>query len=123
MADSAGVNRETGKVMTDWAHVMQSILDLMTTPIGTRVMRRDYGSDIPNLIDRPQGRDTVLEVTLALGEALEKWEPRFRLSSVYISDAGPDGEMTVAVKGDYYPRGHLGDFSSVETDRELTLYV
>jgi hypothetical protein len=27
------------------------------------------------------------------------------------------------VKGDYYPRGHLGEFSAVETDRELTLYI
>lgn len=120
---SIGVNRHDGSVLNDWSHVMQSILDIMTTPIGTRVMRRDYGSDIPNLIDRPQGRDTILEVTLALGTALEKWEPRFRLSSVYISDAGPDGEMAIAVKGDYYPRGHLGDFSEVITDRELTLYI
>jgi uncharacterized protein len=120
---SVGINRVTGKPLTNWSHVMQSILDIMTTPIGTRVMRRDYGSDIPNLIDRPQGRDTVLEVTLALGTALEKWEPRFRLSSVYISDAGPDGEMTIAIKGDYYPRGHLGDFDEVITDRELTLHI
>lgn len=120
---SVGVNRVDGNVLTGWAHVMQSILDIMTTPIGTRVMRRDYGSDIPNLIDRPQGRDTVLEVAMALGEALEKWEPRFRLSSVYITDASHDGSMTISVKGDYYPRGHLGDFTLVETDRDLVLYI
>jgi phage baseplate assembly protein W len=123
MADSVGVNRHTGDVLTDWDHVSQSIIDLMTTPIGTRVMRRDYGSDIPNLIDRPQGRETVLEVAMALGEALEKWEPRFRLVQVYITDAGPDGQMTIAVKGNYYPRGHLGDFDTVITDRDLTLYI
>jgi hypothetical protein len=122
MANSVGINRSSGEVLTDWEHVMQSILDIMTTPIGTRVMRRDYGSNIPDLIDRPQGRDTVLEVALALGEALEKWEPRFRLSSVYISDAGADGEMTLSVMGDYYPRGHLGDYTVVETERNL-VYV
>jgi phage baseplate assembly protein W len=86
-------------------------------------MRRDYGSNIPDLIDRPQGRDTVLEVTMALGEALEKWEPRFRLSQVLIEDASPDGTFQLFVRGDYYPRGHLGDFSVVERDKGLEFYV
>lgn len=118
-----GVNRNTGDALGGYQHLMQSIIDIMTTKIGTRVMRRDYGSEIPDLIDRPQGNDTVLEVTMALGEALEKWEPRFRLSRVAITDAGPDGVMEIYIRGDYYPRGHLGDFSIVETDRSLQLNI
>ena len=119
----SGVNRVTGDVLDGWRHLEQSLWDLFTTPIGTRVMRRDYGSDVPNLIDRPQGIDTVLEVTMAFGEALEKWEPRFRLSQVLIEDANPDGTFQLFVRGDYYPRGHLGDFTIVERDRDLQFYV
>lgn len=119
----SGLNRHTGKELGGWQHLQQSLVDLFTTPIGTRVMRRDYGSAVPDLIDRPQGLDMVLEVTLAMGEALEKWEPRFRLSRVAIEQASPDGSMTIFVKGDYFPRGHLGDFTIFENDRELTFYL
>lgn len=118
-----GVNRYDGKELAGWRHLQQSLVDLMTTRIGTRVMRRDYGSDIPDLIDRPQGIDMVLEVTMALGDALEKWEPRFRLSRVSIMDAKPDGVMEIFIRGDYYPRGHLGDYSQVETDRDLQIFI
>lgn len=120
---AVGVNRNTGDVLTGWRHLQQSIIDIITTRKGTRVMRRDYGSDIPGLIDRPQGRDTVLEFTLALGEALGQWEPRFRLTRVAIADAGPDGVLTIYIRGEYYPRGHLGDFTVVENDRELTVFI
>lgn len=118
-----GVNRYTGDALDGYQHLQQSIIDLMTTRIGTRVMRRDYGSEIPDLIDRPQGLDIVLEVTLALGEALENWEPRFEIVRVAITSAGPDGVMTLYLRGNYYPRGHLGDFSIVETDRELQINI
>lgn len=119
----SGASRFTGDELDGWRHLQQSLGDLLTTPIGTRVMRRDYGSRVPDLIDRPQGIDTVLEVTMALGEALEKWEPRFRLRIVSIDQAGPDGQFQIYVRGDYYPRGHLGDYSIVEQDRDLAIYV
>lgn len=119
----AGINRFTGEALDGWQHTQQSIVDIFTTRIGTRVMRRDYGSDIPGLIDRPQNRDMVLEVALAAGEALDKWEPRFRLRLVGIEEAGPDGKFAINVVGDYYPRGHLGDYSIVEDGRSFRVYV
>ena len=123
MADGTGLNRSTGKVLDGWEHVQQSLIDIFTTRIGTRVMRRDYGSDIPNLIDKPGERDVVLEVALSAGEAIDKWEPRFQLLGVGITEAGMDGRFRIDVVGDYYPRGHLGDFSIVENDRGFTVAV
>jgi len=118
---SNGINRHNGEKINEWRHVEQSILDLFTTKPGTRVMRRDYGSDIPDLIDRPQDSNLVLEVALAAGVALDRWEPRFRLRGVGIERAGPDGVMAIDLVGDYFPRGHLGDFTIVETDREFKI--
>ncbi|MCV6588938.1 MAG: hypothetical protein OIF57_07920 [Marinobacterium sp.] len=48
-----GMDSVTGKPLADMAHIRQSITNILTTPIGTRVMRRDYGSVLPDLIDRP----------------------------------------------------------------------
>lgn len=49
-----GMNRETGKAITDLDHIRQSIRAILITPVGTRVMRREYGSLLSALIDQPQ---------------------------------------------------------------------
>lgn len=118
-----GIHRSTGETLDGWAHVEQSIIDIFTTLIGTRVIRRDYGSNIPDLIDRPQNRDLILEVALEGGEALDKWEPRFRLRGLGIEQAGGDGRVAIDLVGDHYPRGHLGDWSIVENDRGVRIYL
>ena len=48
-----GMDGTTGAKLAGIDHLRQSIRDILTTRIGTRVMRRDYGSDLPGLIDRP----------------------------------------------------------------------
>ncbi|MGD7246543.1 GPW/gp25 family protein, partial [Ralstonia pseudosolanacearum] len=48
-----GMNSSTGRAIADRPHLAQSIGDILTTPIGSRVMRRDYGSEVPDLIDQP----------------------------------------------------------------------
>ena len=48
------MNRFTGeKITNETAHIKQSIADILLTPIGSRIQRRDYGSRMPELIDRP----------------------------------------------------------------------
>ena len=49
-----GMNADTGRTLSETAHILQSVRNILTTPIGTRVMRRDYGSEIFSLIDQPQ---------------------------------------------------------------------
>lgn len=39
-----GMSRETGKALDEAAHISQSIRDILTTPVGSRLMRRTYGS-------------------------------------------------------------------------------
>ncbi len=94
-----GLNKTTGTgidALED--HVRQSIGDILTTPVGTRVMRRDYGSVIPDLIDQPLNRATVLRLYAATAAAVMRWEPRLRISSIRLSYDDPAG-ATVEVVG------------------------
>jgi phage baseplate assembly protein W len=135
----SGTNRETGaEISVPWEHCAQSIADILTTRIGERVMRRDYGSELLDLIDRPAENDLVLECTMAIGTALDKWEPRFvfkglgitgPLKGVFGLEAIPDvgkmrnGEFQIDIVGDFYPRGHLGDYTTLESDRGFSVPV
>jgi len=83
----SGMNRHTGLAVEGSAHLSQSILDILTTPKGTRVMRRDYGSDLPNIIDQPINGETLVDIYQATAEALDEWEPRLELARVQLAHA------------------------------------
>lgn len=82
-----GTNAKTGKPLTGFAHLKQSINDVLSTPLGTRVIRRDYGSKLFDLIDKPLSSATRLDIIAATAEALSKWEPRYTLEKVDVSVA------------------------------------
>lgn len=77
-----GMDATTGAVLSGTAHLAQSIGDILSTPIGTRVMRRDYGSALAELVDAPAGDMTRLRVFAATAVALQRWEPRIRLTRI-----------------------------------------
>lgn len=93
-----GMNRETGKAITDIDHIRQSVRDILITPEGSRLVRRDYGSLLSVLIDQPQNEVTRLQVMAATYTALSRWEPRIRLSAVDITSSF-DGTMQVELTG------------------------
>lgn len=72
----------TGRRLAESAHLRQSVADILCTPLGARVMRRDYGSLLPELIDQPLNGATRLRAYAAAVIALMMWEPRLRLTSV-----------------------------------------
>ena len=46
------MNRYTGETLKNESdHIKQSIADILLTPVGSRIQRREYGSLIPMLID------------------------------------------------------------------------
>lgn len=60
-----GMNRDTGLQITDIDHIRQSVSDILMTPIGSRVMRRTYGSLLSALIDQPQNEALRLQIISA----------------------------------------------------------
>lgn len=101
----AGMSRDTGKMLEGFDHLRQSIQDILTTPVGTRVHRRDYGSQLPRLVDRPVNESLVADLIAAAAEALDRWEPRLRLERIDIESVSPDGQVEMSLSGYYLLNG------------------
>lgn len=94
-----GMNSRTGKRLDGDAHLAQSCADILTTPIGTRVMLRDYGSAIFELIDQPLNALTRLRVIAATAVALARWEPRITLSRVSFDPSAEPSRPVLVLEG------------------------
>ena len=88
-----GINAHTGQTLSGLDHLRQSIADILSTPLNTRVMRRDYGSRIP--------------LYAATAEALRRWEPRFKLTRVRLTDARA-GWVELTLEGEVRLQGFAG---------------
>lgn len=99
-----GISAITGQRLAGIEHLRQSVRDILTTPIGSRVMRRDYGSRLFSLIDAPMNRATLMQIYAASIEALGRWEPRIRVERVRAASAAP-GRVLLDIEGVYVPEG------------------
>jgi phage baseplate assembly protein W len=95
-----GMSRTTGKYLDDLDHLKQSIIDILTTPVGSRVMRREYGSNLFHLVDRPVNREFLQLIYAAVAEALERWEPRLSLKKVTVDEIR-DSHITLSLSAIY----------------------
>jgi len=99
-----GINAETGVAASGLTHLHQSVRDILSTPIGSRVMRRDYGSRLFELIDAPFTPALRVAIIAAAIEALLAWEPRLAISEVKLQSYSP-GYAVIDVVGEYIPEG------------------
>lgn len=92
------MSASTGRAIDGDAHLRQSITDILTTPMGSRVMRRDYGSLLPELIDQPLVGATRVRLFGAVAMALMRWEPRVRITRVQLvtANGSADGSANAA---------------------------
>lgn len=95
------MDRTTGRRIAGIDHVRQSVADILTTPLGSRLERRNYGSLLPSLIDQPDNAHTRLRCYAAIASALMKWEPRLRVTRVGMTAGDRPGQATVDLQGDY----------------------
>lgn len=103
-ASYTGLSRSTGGTITDAEHISQSLSDILRTPVGSRVMRRDYGSLLSSMIDQPQTPALELQIKVACYFAVLKWEPRITLSAV-TTERQSDGRMVVSLTGEIASTG------------------
>jgi hypothetical protein len=94
-----GTDTTTGKILSGVEHLRQSIADILTTPIGSRLRRRDYGSLLPFLVDQPQNPLTRIKIFGATAIALLRWEPRIRLTRVKL-DFNPGGGAVLELEAE-----------------------
>lgn len=93
-----GMSAATGRRLEDLEHIKQSVRDILTTPIGSRVMRREYGSLLPELIDQPLNGATLMRAYAATVMALVRWEPRIRVTRVQFDMDGA-GRLMIDLEG------------------------
>ena len=104
------MNRHTGAAITGLEHLRQSAGDILATPIASRVMRRDYGSLVPDLVDHPDNQATQIRLFAAVASALMRWEPRMRLSRILVSrDPKAPGRAQFTLEG-----VHLNEYRRVQ---------
>lgn len=93
-----GMNAKTGRAVYDTDHLTQSVQDILLTPQVSRVMRRDYGSGLFNLIDQAGNAAMHLRLYAAIATALLRFEPRLQLSRIQIT-ANSNGQHFIDIDG------------------------
>jgi len=100
----AGVRASDGAPIGGLEHMRQSVGKILNTRIGTRVLRRDFGSDVPNLLDRPIDGELRAGIYIATVEALSKWEPRLVIREIALTSADI-GRVEMRITATYVPNG------------------
>ncbi len=103
-----GLDRNTGRALSGIAHLRQSIADILSTPIGSRRMRPDYGSKLRRFVDLPVNEGWKSAVQAEVARALGRWEPRLKLERVRVLSV-VGGQITLQLTGQY-----LGDSQILE---------
>ncbi len=95
-----GMDRHTGLPISGIDHLMQSIEDILTTPLGSRLMRPEYGSSIRRFVDLPVSEGWKSAVQAEAARALKRWEPRLDLTRVQVLSV-LNGRITFRLSGTY----------------------
>jgi len=90
-----GFNNVTGLTLSGDEHIKQSITDILTTPIGSRVMRREYGFDF-TLLAAPQNTTTIQKVFISVVKAIRRWESRIVIQKVSASTT-INGQLSIDI--------------------------
>lgn len=90
-----GISALSAAPLDGLADIRQSIATILTTPIGSRVMRRDFGSLLFDLIDSPATSRGCLRLIAAAADAVARWEPRAQFIKAAVT-LGADGRAVLA---------------------------
>ena len=83
--------------------LQQSIMIILMTPIGQRVMRPTFGCRIHELLFAPNNADTISSAQQYVEEALAMWEPRIDVGSVDVFP-DPDNHGCLLIDIKYSPK-------------------
>lgn len=96
----AGMDRTTGTTLDGIEHIAQSMADIIGTPIGSLVGRREYGSLVPDLVDQPMTGANILRIFAASALALSRWEDRIRLRRLQLVAGDRPGAASLSIEAE-----------------------
>jgi hypothetical protein len=115
------MDRWTGRPIDNLESVYQSVEILLSTPIGSRVMVRQYGGGVAELLGRALTPPLFLAWRQLIGTAIDLWEKRLKVRRVSVTgsaEALRRGHAGLVIEADYRPRAYQGD---MRVDRSLRL--
>lgn len=115
-----GMDRHTGIALAGAGHLEQSIDDILSTPLGTRVGRRDYGSLVPRQLDQPNNAVGRVRIFAAAALALLRQEGRARIARVSLAPGAEPHQVVLTVTGRRTDIVGNPDFSTSSTIRALS---
>lgn len=94
--------RNTGRVelVRGDEEIAQAIQIILETPVGTRVMRPEFGSRLHELVFAPINVGTFAAARYYVEQALGYWEPRIEVNQVDVEPASDRPEILL-IKIDY----------------------
>ena len=95
-----GMDRHTGQPISDIEHLRQSIADILGTPLGSRLMRPEYGSKVRSFVDLPVTAGWKSAVQAEAARALGRWETRLKLESIQVV-AVLNGQVRFRLRGTF----------------------
>ena len=84
-------------VVTDEEKVRQSILAILSTAKGERVMRPDFGCDIHSFVFAILDTSNLTMIKSAVRGALVRWEPRIDVGEIDLTVAGDGNRVEINV--------------------------
>ena len=115
-----GMSAHTGRLLTGIEHLEQSIADILRTALKSRVMRRDYGSDLYLHKDKNLTPARAVMIYASAATAIEKDEPRVVVNRVWLDQDEAadleDGVVMIVISwriASAYQVDFLSDLSSV----------
>ena len=69
-----------GDLISDVDAINNSLYNLLNCPIGTRLMRPDYGTRLSQLIYEPCDAQTAQTIEMSILQSIEQWEPRIQIN-------------------------------------------
>ena len=79
-------------------HVKQALIQVLKTSIGERVMKRDFGSSLQQLVFQPQQQLLLTQIVNAVKTAVETWEKRVIVKEIKVLELNPkDGKIEISI--------------------------
>lgn len=97
-----GCDRLTGKSIEGLEYLKQRIENVLSTPIGSVLMKRDFGSNLYLYVDAPVDRDFRAKIYREVAVALNQWVPDFELSKIELDAVNiSQGKIILNISGIY----------------------
>src|SRR5690606_31447261 len=93
------MNQTSGVAISGDADIVQSVGRILSTPLGSRLMRRTFGSRLLDLQDTPfNARSRILWIAATAG-AIRRWEDRISVERVSAAPRDAPGRILISITG------------------------